>query len=304
MFISHTSLRKLFPTCVVTKQWMECILFCHLMIIDSLKNLIEADDEQVSETFSAVYLSSFFFSFFLIFGKIFFSLHKQQSWLRKNINWFPDLRNPRQHKRHRDVLLCPRNAVDYFLQDFLFNFNFWQNILIECTDTVGTRCFPNGRTFKLFPFTFCPHHRLTFAPVEASARLLWLTTWLRDQGCDGCQENKQLSFPSVFPTAQPGEAESEREEGRHPLSSKGTSGWFSRSPLGHLPASGFAFSPLAPQSCPRDALTTRCPTGAPCDSEMEETGFAATFFFTSFSEACDLSALRVSAWDTRRGKNT
>lgn len=142
---------------------------------------------------------------------------------------------------------------------------------------------------------------------EASAGLLWLTTWLRDQGCDGCQENKQLSFPSVFPPAQPGEAESEREEGRHPLSSEGTSGPFSRSHLGHLPASGFTFSPLEPQSCPRDTLTTRCPTGAPCDSEMEENRFAATFFFTSFSEACDLSALRwwrVPAWDMRRGKNT
>lgn len=40
------------------------------MIINSLKNLIEADDKQVRETFSAVYLSSSF-SFFLIFGKIF-----------------------------------------------------------------------------------------------------------------------------------------------------------------------------------------------------------------------------------------
>lgn len=74
---------------------------------------LQADDKQVRVTFSAVHLSSFFF-LFLIFGKMFFSLHKQQSWLSKNINWFPgwsNLRNPRQHKRHCDVLLCPRNAL-------------------------------------------------------------------------------------------------------------------------------------------------------------------------------------------------
>lgn len=52
----------------------------------------------------------------------------------------------------------------------------------------------------------------TFAPDEASAQLLSLTTWLLDQGCDGCQENEQLYFPSVFPSAHSGEAESKREQ--------------------------------------------------------------------------------------------
>lgn len=179
------------------------------------------------------------------------------------------------------VLILENNnwVLDYVTQD---NIN---NIVIYCCHvTVVTS-----------------YQTLSFH-LMSTARLLWLTSWLCDQAWDGCQEHKQFSSPSVLPTAQRGGAQGKRETGHHPLSSKGTSGPFSRSHLGPLAASGFTFSASAPQCCPWGALTTRCPAEAPCDSRMEGTRFA-TFFLTSFSEVCDLSALWLSgvpAWDVRR----
>lgn len=155
-------------------------------------------------------------------------------------------------------------GVIYVTQDNI------KNIVMYCCALEVIKYFPSVWTIKLFPFTFCPQGRLTSTRVKASVRLLWLTSWLRDQAWDGCQEHKQLSPPSVWPTAQLGGAQSKREAGHHPLSSKSTSGPFSRSHLGHLPACGFTFSASAPQRCPWGAVKTRCPAGAPCDSGMKD----------------------------------
>lgn len=270
------------------------------MIINSFKNLIEADDKQVRETFSAVYLSSFFFlfsnfweDFFLWINNNLFAVQKH-----KLVSWFTQPKTTQKTLRCTVVPSkhCCTFSRIFFLISTFFNQGkiFWLSArTLSVRDVFQTVGHSNS-----FPSPFV--HITDWLSLRL--RLLWLTTWLRDHGCDGCQENKQVSFPSVFPTAQPGEAESKREARRHPLSSKGTSGPFSRSHLGHLPASGFTFSPLAPQSCPRDALTTRCPTGAPCDSEMEETRFAATFFLPPFlkpviCQRCDGGECQLETWD-------